>query len=258
MDTERREHLIRFLGHYGLHPEADTLDLFDEALTHRSFAFEKSVSYDNERLEFLGDAIIGMLAAEHVFSCFKEASEGELSKRKGRLVSRTILGRRAREMNLSSVVRLGRGEDQTGGRHRPVLLGSALEALVGAIYLSLGWPVAVRFVRTHILDPLRDVVGGSELSDYKSQLQELVQKRYQVTPEYRIVREIGPDHAKRFLVEVLVKGKKWGEGWGERKKVAENEAARFALEQQGVVKPKRQVFPVRTPRLRRDVDASGK
>jgi len=250
MDSERTDELLRFLGQYDLRPTPDTLGVFDEALTHRSYAFENNAPYDNERLEFLGDAVIGLLAAEHVFARFREAAEGELSKRKGRLVSRTILGRRARELDLASVVRLGRGEDQMGGRHRPVLLGSALESLVGAIYLSLGWQNTARFVRGHILEPLREVVGGSELADYKSQLQEIIQKRYQLTPEYRVVREVGPDHAKRFLVEVLVRGKKWGEGWGERKKAAENEAARFALEQEGVIRAKKPAFPLKTPRLR--------
>ncbi|MBM3333916.1 ribonuclease III, partial [Candidatus Sumerlaeota bacterium] len=133
------------------------------------------------------------------------------------------------EMGLDAVIRVGRGEDQSGGRHRPVLLGSALEAIVGAIYMAEGWEEAAKFVRHHILEPLDGVACADDLTDYKSQLQELVQKRYQLTPDYRLAREVGPDHDKRFFVEVFVHGEKWGEGWGERKKAAENEAARAAL-----------------------------
>jgi len=233
MDPERRDQLLRFLQRFDLQPEAEALDLIDKALTHRSYAFENQLSYDNERLEFLGDAVIGLLASEHLFRRFEHAQEGELSKRKGRVVSRTILGRQAREMGLNEVVRLGRGEDQTGGRHRPVLLGSALEALVGAIYLALGWTDVVAFVRRWILEPLDGVSGAEDLTDYKSHLQEIVQKRSQTTPEYRLVRAVGPDHDKRFFVEVFVQGEKCGEGWGDRKKSAENEAARLALEHVG-------------------------
>jgi ribonuclease-3 len=233
MDQERHDHLLRFLEGFGLQPDAEALDLIDTALTHSSYAFENQLPYDNERLEFLGDAVIGLLTAEHLFRRFEQAHEGELSKRRGRVVSRTILGRRAREMRLAEVVRLGRGEDRTGGRHRPVLLGSALEALVGAVYLALGWNEAVVFVRRCILEPLDEVASAEDLTDYKSRLQEVVQKRHQITPEYRLVRAVGPDHDKRFFIEVFVCEEKWGEGWGSRKQIAENEAARTALEHLG-------------------------
>jgi ribonuclease-3 len=234
MDRERSDHLLTFLARFDIQPDAAALELVDEALTHRSYAFENQILYDNERLEFLGDAVIGLLAAEHLFRRFERAREGELSKRRGRVVSRTILGRRARELGLAEVVRLGHGEEQTGGRHRPVLLGSALEALVGSIYVAQGWNEAVAFVRRHVLEPLDDVACAEDLTDYKSQLQEVVQKRHQMVPDYRLVRAVGPDHDKRFLVEVFVKGEKWGEGWGPRKKVAENDAARAALEHLGL------------------------
>jgi len=230
MDPKRQDNLVRFLEGFGFQGDASAIALVDEALTHRSYAFENQLPYDNERLEFLGDALIGVLAAEHLFRRLERAAEGELSKRKGRVVSRTILGRRAREMGLADVVRLGRGEEQMGGRNRPVLLGSALEALVGAIYLARGWEKTAAFVRRHILLPLDKVACAENLTDYKSQLQEMVQKRYRITPEYRVVREAGPDHDKRFFVEVFVRGKKWGEGRGKRKKNAENDAARAAIE----------------------------
>ena len=230
MEPDRRDHLLAFLARFDIRPDAAALDLVDEALTHRSYAFENQVLFDNERLEFLGDAVIGLLAGEHLFRRFELAREGELSKRKGRVVSRTILGRQARDLGLADVLRLGRGEEHTGGRHRPVLIGSALEALVGAIYVAQGWNDAVAFVRRHVLEPLDDVACADDLTDYKSQLQEVVQKRYQIVPDYRLVRAVGPDHDKRFLVEVFIKGEKWGEGWGPRKKVAENDAARAALD----------------------------
>ncbi len=230
MDAERIETLRRFLEQFDLHADGDALVLIDIALTHRSFAFERQLSYDNERLEFLGDAVIGLLAAEHLYRRYENAREGELSKRKGRVVSRTALGRQARAMGLDEVVCVGRGEERTGGRHRPVLVGSALEALVGAVYVAMGWDAASRFVRRHIIEPLDAIAGAEDLADHKSLLQELVQKHCQTVPEYRLVRESGPDHQKRFFVEVFVQGEKWGEGTGPRKKAAENDAARAALE----------------------------
>jgi ribonuclease-3 len=238
MEPERHDQLLRFLDGFSLQVDPEALELIDRALTHRSYAFENQLPYDNERLEFLGDAVIGLLAAEHLFRIFQQAHEGELSKRKGRVVSRTVLGRRAREMGLAEVVRLGRGEDRTGGRHRPVLLGSALEALVGAVYLALGWETAAGFVRHSILEPLDEVAAAEDLTDYKSRLQEVVQKHHQITPEYRVARETGPDHNKRFFIEVYVREEKYGEGWGPRKKVAENEAARAALEHLGQIAPR--------------------
>jgi len=238
MDDERRELLCRFLAGFGLQPDPSALALIDQALTHRSYAFENQLHHDNERLEFLGDAVIGLLTAEHLYRRLEEAQEGELSKRKGHVVSRGVLGRQAREMGLDKVMRLGRGEERTGGRHRPVLIGSALEALVGAIYVALGWTEACTFVRSHVLEPLNSVMLAEDLTDYKSRLQEIVQRRYQITPEYRVMREVGPDHQKRFFVEVIVQGEKWGEGWGPRKKSAENEAAGAALEYLGHIPPR--------------------
>jgi ribonuclease-3 len=243
MEQERREKLLGFVARFGLQPDEVALELIHKALIHRSYAFENQLSYDNERLEFLGDAVIGMLSAEHLFHRFEEAQEGELSKRKGRVVSRTVLGRQAREMGLDEVVCLGRGEDRTGGRHRPVLLGSALEALVGALYVSLGWSEVVVFVRRYILEPLDAVAAAEDLTDYKSRLQEIVQKHSQIVPDYRVAREVGPDHDKRFFVEVFVRGEKKGEGWGPRKKDAENEAARSALENLGHAPPRDEESP---------------
>jgi ribonuclease-3 len=233
MGREYREKQLAFLQRYGIPITAEALDLIDEALTHSSYAFEQQLSFNSERLEFLGDAVIGLLAAEHFFREHERASEGELSKRKGRIVSRTVLGRRAREMGVAEIIRLGRGEEQSGGRQRPVLLGSTLEALVGAIYLSMGWEPASEFVRTHIVQPVDRSLQNDVLADHKSRFQEIVQKNHQTVPEYRVVRQVGPDHDKRFLVEVRVQGKKLGEGWGTRKKTAENEAARNALERMG-------------------------
>jgi ribonuclease-3 len=233
MTEERHAKILEFLRKLGLEPDPSELHLFEAALTHSSYAFEKQLTYDNERLEFLGDAVIGLLTAEDVFRTFEKASEGELSKRRGRIVSRNNLGRLAREMGIAEVVSLGRGEERSGGRQRPVLLGSVLEALVGAIYVALGWETSAVFVRRHILQSLEDTPILDIGSDHKSALQEYVQRRRQSVPVYRLARQIGPDHDKRFLIEVFVRGEKWGEGWGSRKKKAENEAARAALEKLG-------------------------
>ena len=200
------------------------------ALTHRSFAFEQGLPEDNERLEFLGDAVIGMVTSEVLYQMDSKADEGVLSKRRSRLVSRALLGRRALEMGLGDVILLGRGERDSGGGKRRSILGSALEALVGIIYLRLGYDQASDFIRQHILKDLLKLTATDELQgDYKSALQEWAQQRLHQVPVYRRVGEEGPDHSKRFFVTVSVAGAVLARGEGSRIKSAENDAARRAL-----------------------------
>jgi ribonuclease-3 len=216
-----------FLARHGL-PVAD-LGLVNQALTHSSYAFENQLPYDNERLEFLGDAVLGLLVSEYLYEEHPRAREGVLSKQKASLVSRSVLGQRALSMGLGDLVLLGRGEEINGGRDRASLLGSALEALVGALYLSLGLAAVRPFVVREILEPGRALSATDEFGDYKSQLQELVQKFYQAVPEYELIAETGPDHNKYFEVQVRVAGQVRGRGSGSRKKTAENRAAMQAV-----------------------------
>ncbi|MCD6384934.1 ribonuclease III [Candidatus Sumerlaeota bacterium] len=228
MTTERKELIQEFIKTYGL----DSIEpsLLETALTHRSYVFETNTPglQDNERLEFLGDAVINTVAAEYLYRHFEHASEGELSKLRARLVSRVMLARRAREMNLGALLRLGKGELQTGGRQRNSIIGAAIEAVVGAVYLSSGAEKAKEFVLNHIITPSASLLTSEDYLDYKSRLQELVQKKFHTIPEYRVVAEKGPEHKKLFTIEVWINGRKYGTGEGGRKKIAENIAAKEA------------------------------
>ncbi len=214
---------MRFLTRYSL--PMQNLDLLDQALTHSSYAFEHQLPYDNERLEFLGDAVLGLVVSEYLYREFPRSSEGVLSKQKAAIVSRPVLGKRAQEMGIGELILLGRGEEQTGGRERPVLLGSALEAVVGALYLELGIAKITPWLIREVFEPGRQLSHTEEFSDFKSLLQEYVQKTFQTVPEYELVNEFGPDHNKQFEVVVKVNGHVYGQGVGHRKKTAENQAA---------------------------------
>lgn len=226
---QREEVLRRFMQDYNLTqlPPRD----FDLALTHRSYAYETGGGEDNERLEFLGDSVISSITSEYLYLNDPAASEGALSKVRSRLVSRSLLGRRAQDLGLGDLMLLGRGERDSGGAQRTSTLGSALEALVGVIYLRLGYEAARDFVRRHVLESLVQI---DELEraheDYKSMLQEWAQSHFKKVPTYRRLGEEGPDHDKKFFVAVVLDGQELARGGGARIKHAENEAARLALE----------------------------
>ncbi|HTV02154.1 MAG TPA: ribonuclease III [Luteitalea sp.] len=211
-------------------------ELLVRALTHRSRAHEDGTgaSSTNESLEFLGDAVLGFVVAALVYEMFPESDEGQKSKVKSSLVSYTALARVAEHLDLGTYVRLGRGEEKTGGRSKPVLLADACEAVFAAVYLD-GGLVAARALITRVLTPHLDeardrgvIVAGA--SDYKSSLQEYLQARRQPPPVYRVVDQAGPDHDKVFTVDVLASGRRLAEASGRSKKDAEQQAARLALE----------------------------
>ncbi len=206
--------------------------LLTRALTHRSYLNENpDLPYlDNERLEFLGDAILDFVAAEFLYQRFPEMSEGDLTSLRAALVKGESLARFAAEMGLPSYLFMSRGEDAAGGRTRAPLLAGAFEALIGALYLDQGLAAARDFVLRFVA-PAADQVHHQRLDrDAKSMLQELSQGRLQVTPLYRLVETHGPDHAKEFTIEVVLKDQVYGRGVGRSKQVAEQEAARVALE----------------------------
>lgn len=223
LTPERVTQLAAFLSTHRL-PMRNML-LLERALTHTSYAFEHQLNYDNERLEFLGDAVLGLVVSEYLYNAHPLAREGVLSKYKSLIISRNILGKRAQDMGIGNLILLGKGEEMHGGRERPALLGSALEAVVGALYLDLGLDPMRKFLEREIFEPGEQLSATDEFGDYKSLLQELVQKIAQSVPEYDTVRESGPDHNKHFEVVVRVGGQVRGRGEGHRKKVAENQAA---------------------------------
>jgi ribonuclease III len=198
--------------------------LLEEALTHKSYAMERGAKLFNERLEFLGDSILNAVVAHYYFKRFPDDNEGRLSKIKSQMVSRPVLAGWARDINLGSYLWMGGGEEATGGRARESLLANAFEALVGALFLEGGFQPAQRFV-VRMLSQHKRVVE----TDYKSKLQELLQKRYKMPPAYVLARESGPDHAKNFVMEVRLRRRLLGQGEGRSKKEAEQAAARQAL-----------------------------
>jgi ribonuclease-3 len=204
--------------------------LLEEALTHTSWANEQGVEDDYERLEFLGDAILGALTASWLYDSRPDLDEGELSKLKSFVVSEAALAEHAEHLGLGIYLRLGVGESRSGGREKPSLLADAMEAVIGAVYQDGGLDAA----RAVALELLESVLGERieipEAQDSKTALQEAVQASGGTLPEYRHVGEEGPDHQKRFHVECWVDGRFVGGGDGSTKKRAEQRAARAALE----------------------------
>lgn len=208
--------------------------LIERALTHRSRAHEDDtgVVEDNESLEFLGDAVLGLVMADRLFREYPEYDEGRKSKARAQLVSAATLAELGDGLQLGDHLLLGRGEEKTGGRRKRSLIADAFEAVVGAIYLDGGYDAAAAFLERAfrpLLERLRrdGVTGGSR--DHKSALQEWLQARAQPLPEYRLAHTTGPDHRKEFAVEVLVGDRRVAIGAGQSKKEAEREAARQAL-----------------------------
>jgi ribonuclease-3 len=209
------------IGYHFKNPE-----LLKEALSHKSFAAERQSEVCNERLEFLGDSILAAVVAHQLYADYPQDEEGSLSKKKSQLVSRTSLSHWAQELNLGTYMYLGIGEESSGGRHRQSLLSNALEAIIGALYLDGGYQAAGRFVRHWCMGRH----GHLKENDYKSHLQELLQKRYKIPPTYETTQAVGPDHDKTFEVLVKLGRRILGQGKGKSKKDAEQSAARNALE----------------------------
>jgi ribonuclease-3 len=203
-----------------------------EALTHRSFLNEINQEWpSNERLEFLGDAVLGLISTDYLFHHFGELGEGELTNLRSALVRTETLARFAQEIRLGQYLFLGRGEEMSAGRRRPGGLACAFEALLGALYVDQGYEAARDFALSFLEPELTSVLKGRLHKNAKSVLQELVQARLQQTPTYHLVEEIGPDHAKSFTVEVRVGGRVLGRGHDRNKRGAEQAAAELALEQ---------------------------
>ena len=209
--------------------------LFRQALIHSSYINENpaDIPGHNERLEFLGDAVLGLVAAEELYRAFPALSEGELTRLRAALVRRDTLARVARSIDLGAFLFMGKGEEAGGGRGKSTNLAGALEAVVAAVYLDAGLDAARDLVARLFASEWPKLSGPEAVIDYKSKLQELVQSRFQRTPAYRLVSGVGPHHDMLFTVEVNVNGEVLGSGSGRSKKIAETEAARAALERLG-------------------------
>jgi len=209
-------------------------ELARQALTHRSFLHsqpdkDKNGGESNERMEFLGDSVVGLVVNEFLYRKFTSLREGELTKMKSLLVSRVILSRTAKIMGLGNFILLSEAETGSGGRDRASILADTLEGVIGAVYLDGGLEPARRLTERLLLRQVHEILSDANLANYKSMLQEYVQGEFKTHPQYRISSEIGPDHEKVFTVEVVVNQKVLGRGHGNNKKEAEQEAARDAL-----------------------------
>jgi len=204
--------------------------LLEEALTHPSHGYEaRRRMPDNQRLEFLGDAVLQLAATEHLYRLLPEAREGELTALRARLVSRAQLQTMAEALDLGALLVLGRGEESSGGRARPSNLADAMEAVLGAVFCDAGWEKA-RDIAVRLLGPALDAAQQAESANPKGELQERLQALGGEAPVYTCVAEEGPAHARRFEVKAEWQGRELGHGWGGSKKEAEIEAARMALQ----------------------------
>ena len=230
ISEERRADLLEISGRLGI--SFDDLRLLDQALTHTSYANEsrpKKLQH-NERLEFLGDAVLELATSTYLFKHFPEVQEGELTRARASVVCEAALNRRAKELDLGSYLLLGRGERFNGGSSRPSTLADAFEAVIGALYLDQGWDKAAEYVINQLHEELLEVDRGQNIKDYKTMLQEKVQRHPGQKIVYELLSATGPDHAKIFETAVRINGLAYGVGKGHSKKAAEQNAAMQALE----------------------------
>lgn len=206
--------------------------LLEQALAHSSYINENPdfTPASNERLEFLGDAVLGLIAAEKLYHQLPNLAEGGMTKLRAALVRQDTLARMARAISLGDYLYLGKGEETGGGRHKPVNLAGALEAVIAAVFLDQGLSTARDFTIRLLDEELLKVIRQGAGVDYKSELQELIQARKQQIPTYYVTEATGPDHDRRFTAEIRVGEATLGKGSGRSKKAAETEAARSALE----------------------------
>jgi ribonuclease III len=197
------------------------------ALCHRSWCAENPGETSNERLEFLGDAVLGLVVTDHIYTAYEDHPEGELAKVRAAVVNSEVLAELAGGCDLGSAVLLGRGEDLSGGREKPSILADAIEAVIGAVYLDGGWDAAAALVMGLLAARIEEAAAGPGGQDFKTRLQELASRLGHDLPRYEIVDE-GPDHAKRFYATVYVGASPGGRGEGRSKKQAEQDAARSA------------------------------
>lgn len=224
---------IAFASHLGLTFRKPSL--FVEALTHRSYLNEhrEYSGSHNERLEFLGDAVLELAATDFLFKRFITKPEGELTAYRAALVNTVSLAQAAQELGVNDYLLLSKGEAKDTGRAREAILADAFEAIIGAIYLDQGYAAAEAFIATHLFGKLNDVIAKKTYQDAKSRFQEAAQERRGITPAYETLGEIGPDHDKRFTVGVYIGSEEIARGEGKSKQEAEQSAAQNALEKTG-------------------------
>lgn len=227
IDQERKKELKLFQKLAGIRFKSDKL--LNLAFAHRSYANEiPGETENNEKIEFLGDSVLGLIVSEYLFINLKDKTEGDLAKIKSFVVSEDILAVVAKKIRVDNYILIGKGEEYSGGRSKKALLADAMEAILGAYYLDSGYTAVREFVLRLLLPEIDKVVEDRHKKDYKSLLQELVQKKYKAYPRYSVIRKTGPDHDKTFIIEVSINNESYGKGMGKNKKEAEQQAAGIA------------------------------
>ncbi|MFG6118221.1 MULTISPECIES: ribonuclease III [Thalassobacillus] len=229
------EDFSTFQEKIGIHFE--DIELLKQAFTHSSYVNEhrKTERKDNERLEFLGDAVLELGVSQYLYRKYPDMSEGELTKLRASIVCEISLVRFADELNFSELIQLGKGEEMTGGRNRPALLADVFEAFIGALYLDQGYEAVLAFLEKYVYPKVKKG-AFSHAMDFKSQLQEVVQREKNRVIEYEIVEELGPAHNREFVAHVRISDETAGIGIGRTKKEAEQKAAEEALRKSGACK----------------------
>lgn len=207
-------------------------ELLQQAFYHRSYLNEVKLNIEsNERLEFLGDSILSLIISQYLYLSRVKDTEGELTNLRAYIVRTTSLAKAAQKLDLGKYLRLSKGEEMGGGRNNPQLLANTYEALLGAIFLDQGIAKVQQVISTTLLSLFEKEIKSGPPKDAKSNLQEIVQERFKESPKYKILETKGPDHAKQFIVAVYIKGKEYGQGQGNSKQVAEEQAASQAIEE---------------------------
>lgn len=230
ISSDRERELLVFIRESNI--IISNLSLLNLAFTHRSYANETSELVDNnERLEFLGDSVLGMCVADWLFNNLPAKAEGDFSKIKSVVVSEDSLAMIARQLHVDRYLLIGKGEENTGGREKKALLADCMEALFAACYLDSGFEAAKSFIMRYLEQQIRAVLDDDYHRDYKTSLQEYMQKRWRKVPTYTLVKKTGPEHDFTFFVEVDVNGRVFGPASGANKKQAEQMAAKLAYDQ---------------------------
>ena len=230
IDSKRKRELLLFQDQVGL--DFINLDLLNLAFCHRSYVNESTEEIDNnEKLEFLGDSVLGLITSEYLYLHLKDKAEGDMARIKSFVVSEATLSKIAKAIRVDNFILIGKGEEYSGGRTKKAILADCMEALIGAYYLDSGFKPVQDFVLSYLVPEIMNVLENKHEQDYKTLLQEFVQKTYKTCPRYKLVKKTGPDHDKTFLVEVVIKDEVFGPGEGKNKKTAEQHAAHIAYEE---------------------------
>ena len=229
IDQERKKELQLFEKHIGI--RFRKLELLNLAFSHRSYANESGGEIsNNEKLEFLGDSVLGLVVSEYLYCTLTDRAEGDLARVKSFVVSEDSLAEIAKGIKVDNFILIGKGEEYSGGRSKKAILADCMEAIIGAYYLDSGFKASRTFILKYLIPEINKVLENKHKKDYKTLLQEFVQKKYKSYPRYSLVKKTGPDHDRTFWIEVTVEGKAYGPGKGKNKKEAEQHAAGIAYQ----------------------------